>query len=300
MHSLVDLGALVAAAELGSLTEAARVCGVTRATLTRHLESLEARLGVTLLERSTRRLSLTTAGRMYYVGCRDVLAELGRVEAEIKELDGTPRGKLRIGAPFLRVDDILGPIMTDFALAHPEVEVQVELGSGDIDPITQGFDVVLQVGFERNNSLIARRLFRENYALYASPAYLERRGMPHDVESLAEHASLMTIRQGATELWPLRAGGNLSVECPTVVANSLCLVRAGVLRGLGIGLLPRILVQTDLAQGALVAVLPSEVGQDVPVNLLYAESAKNSPKVRAFVDVALGWVRQRLALDPES
>jgi DNA-binding transcriptional LysR family regulator len=286
-----DLELFVAIADTGSLTAASRVCGVTRATIARRLDALEGRLGVSLINRTTRDLSLTEAGMVYFDGCRETLTMLRRAEAAVRELGGRPRGQLRIACPILRVEQIVGPLVTSFAKAYPEVDVQVMLSSEQFNPLVDGYDIVVQIGFEKNSALMARCLLREQYTLMASPEYLRARGTPRRIEDLIDHDCIVAIRaNGVREAWPLAAGGAFTIERPRLMANAPGLIRAAALQGLGIGLIAHSLVRDEVASGQLVPVLEGIAGQVMPISLLYAEGSKLSPKIRSFVDFASSWV----------
>jgi DNA-binding transcriptional LysR family regulator len=288
-----DLELFVAIADTGSLTAASRVCGVTRATIARRLTALEDRLGVPLINRTTRDLNLTEAGIVYFDGCRETLTLLRRAEAAVHELGGHPRGQLRISCPILRVEQIIGPLVSSFAHTYPEVDVQVNLTSEPCNPLVDGYDIAVQIGFEKNAALIARCLLRERYTLMASPDYLRRRGTPHRIEELLDHDCIVAVRaNGVREAWPLAAGGAVTIERPRLMANAPGLIRIAAMQGVGIGLIAHSLVRDDMAAGALVPVLEGEVGQTMPISLLYAAGSKLSPKIRAFVDFATTWVER--------
>jgi DNA-binding transcriptional LysR family regulator len=301
MVTAVDLELFVAIADTGSLSAAAKKCAVTRATLTRRLELLEERLGTPLVNRTTRNVSLTEAGNVYLEGCRDTLSRLRQAEAAVLELSGQPRGPLRIACPIISVDHVVGPLLTSFVRDYPDVDLQMHLSSEPFNPLVDGCDVALQIGPPSSAALIARCLLRVPYELVASPAYLERRGTPASVEALREHDCIVSVRgHGVAEPWPLKAGGALTVERPKILANATPLVRLAALKGLGIALIARALVLDDIASGALVRVLEQEIGEEVPVNLVYTASARLSPKVRCFVEFASLWSGQFANRVPES
>jgi DNA-binding transcriptional LysR family regulator len=294
MHTTFDLQVFVALADTASLTEAARRCGVTRATVTRHLDALETTLGVVLVNRSTRQLSLTEGGLVYADSCRDALVHLRRAEASVRELDGTPRGQLRVSSPILALDSIVGPLVSDFARNFPTVDVLVNLSGDHADPLLDQCDVALHVGPATNPALLTRCLIRERLALYASPEYLARRGTPGSIAELCEHDCIVALREQVPETWPLAGGESLSIARPRLLANSSILVRSAVLNGLGIGLVGSSLIKNDLHSGALVRVLEDKVCGELPVSLLYAHGSRTSSKVRTFVDYALSWVEQHV------
>ena len=286
-----DLQLFVSLAETKSLSAAARMWGVTRATVARRLSAVEERLGVTLVNRTTRDFALTEAGAVYFDGCRDTLYRLHHAETAVRELGDRPRGALRLACPIIRDDQIIGPLLTSFARAYPEIDIHVTLSSETFNPLTDGFDVVAHIGVARQAALISRRLLRERYTLLASPDYLRRRGTPTSVAELADHDCLVTMRgEGVREPWPLKDGGSFTVEKPRFVANAASLLRLATVEGLGIGLNARSLVAGDIAAGALVPVLDGVVEQVQPISLLYAAGSRLSPKVRCFVDFAQQWV----------
>jgi DNA-binding transcriptional LysR family regulator len=288
-----DLELFVAIADTGSLTAAARVCGMTRATVARRLTMLEERLGVALVNRTTRDLSLTEAGVVYLEGCRDTLTRLRQAEATVHQLGGRPRGSLRIACPIIGVEQIVGPLVTSFARQYPEVDVQVHLSSEPVNPLVDGFDIVVQIGLAENAALMAQCLLRDAFTLMASPEYLMRRGLPQSVDDLVAHDCIVAVRaNGGHEPWPLREGGVYAVPRPKLVANAAGLLRIAALKGIGIALLAQALVHDDLAAGTLVPVLADRVGRVLPVNLVYATGSRLSPKIRCFVDYAAAWVER--------
>ena len=288
-----DLELFVALADTGSLTAAARLCGLTRATITRHLTTLEERLGVPLVHRTSRDCSLTEAGVVFADGCRDTLTRLRAAEAAVHQLNGKPRGPLRIACPIIGIEQIVGPMMVAFACAYPEVDLQVHMSSEPCNPLADGFDLAVQIGLERHAALMARCLLREPYGLVASPDYLARRGVPAAVEQLAAHDCIVSVRaNGVHEPWPLYDGGSFTVARPKLLANAAGLLHTAAVAGIGIALMARSLMHAELGSGRLVPILEREVGQILPVSLVYAAGAQLSPKIRSFVDFAAAWTEK--------
>jgi DNA-binding transcriptional LysR family regulator len=294
MHTPFDLEVFIAISDTGSLTEAARLCGVARATVTRHLDSLEESLGVALVHRSTRKLTLTEAGQMYSASCRDAVAQLRRAASAVRELDGKPRGSLRLSMPIVHLERVVAPLVAGFTEAFPDVDVQVTFSSDNANPLADGTDVALYIGFDTNPQLITRVILREQFRLVASPAYLARRGTPSTLEELRGHDCIVAVRDGVRETWPLGGEEFYAVNDPRLVANSMTMMRAAAVQGVGIAFMARSVVHEDLKSGALVTVLPERIKAEQPVSLLYAESAKSSPRVRCFVDFAVSWVAKHL------
>lgn len=289
MKQAEDFDAFVAIVDAGSVSEAARVLGVPRATLSRQLSRLETRLGARLLHRSTRRMMLTTAGEQLYGRARALVDGARAAVESVQRLDDTPRGLLRVSAPPMLTTE-MGRLFAKFMHRCPEVVVELDSGTRHVDLVAEQVDVAIRAGIVREPSLIARVLFQSELIAVASPEYLAKHGTPTTVEMLAEHRCFRGFEGGARPslAWPLRAGGSVRVEGP-LVTNDLMTALGAVIEGLGIGVVPRALAAPDLERGRVVPVLEDTIGAAAPVSLVWVEREFIDPKVRAFAEVAVEW-----------
>lgn len=276
--------------EARSLSRAATELRVPRATLSRRLARLEARLGVRLLKRTTRQLSLTDAGQALYLHARTVLDAVARAEASVQRGDGALRGELRISIP-PTVNQGLHEVLVDFARQHPEVRVFVHASTQHVDLISGGYDVAVRATPTLEPGLVARTLVKSSLIAVAAPGYLARHGAPRTPAELGGHRCLMMFQRGEVPEthWPLRSGKRLRVTGAFFANEPLLLVTAAK-ASLGIALVPESLVRDDLDAGALVAVLPTTVGVESRVSVVFAERELMPAHLRAFIDALTRWV----------
>ncbi len=283
----------VAVVDAGSITDAARVLGLPRETLSRRLQRLEDRLGVRLLHRSTRSLSLTTAGQTLYDRARPLVVAAREAEAAVRQGDDVPRGLLRVTVPPASRVDYWGELLLTFARRWPEVSMEVVAGSQHFDLVSQGFDVAVRAGVVRDPGLVCRRLRTVDLRAVASKAYLDRMGRPHTTEELSSHALLLGMdgEGRVTRTWPQLDGGTVEVR-GRFSANDLALLLRAVREGDGIALLPARFVAADIASGALEHVLPCSIGAEASLTVVFVERQLMPAKVRAFVDHVVDWFAQ--------
>jgi DNA-binding transcriptional LysR family regulator len=285
--SLDDLTALATfgrIVEQGSLTAAARALGISKSTASARLSSLEQRLHVQLLRRTTRHLSLTDEGRKLYEMCTTLLSTADDALSAMDSATTIPGGLLRVSVPTGFGVFQLAPALGDFSARHPEVTVELLLSDVPVDLVEQRIDIAIRIADRLADATLAvRRLGSERYALCASPAYLARRGTPLRPEDLAGHNCL---RRRTTQSWDVALGSRrISVPVSgTLVADDIVLLREAVLEGVGIARLPLPLVASDIAAGRLATVLAEySLGEASIFAVLVAH--KNQPaKIRAFVD----------------
>jgi DNA-binding transcriptional LysR family regulator len=285
-----EIEAFVRLVETGSLTSAARELGVPRATLSRRLARLEERLGVRLAFRTTRKVGLTDAGTAFYPSARDVLRSVDDATRAVMADEGPPRGPLRLSVPPITDPQFRG-MLVDFVERYPLVDVEVIASTRHEDLVARGIDVALRAGSSLDPGLIARRLRSVAVFAVAAPAYLERAGPLTSAELLVEHVCLVGF--GANDHpvthWPLVSGGSVRVR-GRIVCNDLLVLRDAATRGLGIALLAEVFCARDLASGALVRVLPDEIGTTSALSLVYPDRRLLKPATRAFVAHALAWM----------
>lgn len=282
--------AFVAAYEAGSITGGAERLGIPRATLSRQLSRLEARLGVRLVHRDTRRFDPTEAGQELYERARRIVAESREALEAVRRNDDVPRGLLRVSVPPSSADPAFSLMLVEFARQWPEVRMEVHASSQHVDLKAGRFDVALRAGVLRDPDLIARVLVETHVALVAAPAYLARRGTPTHPDQLADHDLLVGFDGGIvpSRRWPLLDGGFVAIE-GHLASNDIDLIKAAAIDAHGLAMLPALVCVDELRAGQLVPVLTDQVGLHSTLALVYPERAYLLPKVRAFVDHVVRW-----------
>ncbi|MRR52137.1 MAG: LysR family transcriptional regulator [Rhodocyclaceae bacterium] len=272
--------------EAGSFSRAAEQLHVSNTAASRHLAELEQYLGVRLLQRSTRRLSLTEAGANYYERCRHILADVEDAEATAGSAEGQVRGSLRISLPHSFGLQYVAPLIPEFCRRHPQLHLELNFSDRLTDLVEEGVDLALRIALEINTSLVARKLTDIHIVCCASPEYLARAGEPAAPEELTRHACLTYAYAEKGDTWRFQsAAGEHAVSVKGEFrANNGEMIRLAGLAGQGIMLQPTFLVGDDLRAGRLVRVLPS---YDVAARAAYAvylPAARRSARVRAMVD----------------
>ncbi len=250
-------------------------------------------MGLRLINRTTRRLQLTMAGEELYRHARAVVTAVEAAVEAVRRNDGRPRGLLRISVPPLHSEDFMGMLL-DFAERYPGVELELLVSSRHEDLIARNIDLAWRAGTELDPGLVARTVYRTEMIGVASPAYLDRAGVPSSPDDLREHSCLLGFARGerpATH-WPLREGPPIRVR-GRLVANDVVLLLDAARRGMGIGLLPTVILGDALASGELVQVLPGVLGTELVVALVYPHRRLMRPAVRAFVDYVTERLRER-------
>ncbi len=279
--------------ELQSFTAAAEALGLPKSSVSRSVARLEESLGVQLLQRTTRAVQLTEAGRVYFEEAAPALAALEQAHESLSQLDARPQGAVRITAPVDLGAQVLAPLSAQFVRRTPGITLEFLLTSRLVNLVDEGVDLAVRAGPLRDSSLISRRVNGLEAWLFASPAYLEARGTPTRVEQLAEHdCMLFRPRRGQVE-WTLVGPGGTSrvtVHGP-VAADDFTFLREAVLEGAGIGLLPALQCKQEVARGRLVRLLSAYTGPSAPLHIVWPAS-KHVPKrvvlVREWLVKSLG------------
>lgn len=287
MDHLTGMAVFAAVVEAGSLSAAARTLGVAKSSVSKQISRLEDELGVRLLNRTTRRLSLTEAGTAFYQGCRRVVAEAEAARQTVTHLAAAPRGTLKVNAPMSFGFRHVGPWLPDFMARYPELAVELVLNDRVVDLVEEGFDLGIRIATLADSSLIARRLAPSRRVLCAAPAYLERHGVPLSIEDLRDHECLLYSYQTSGDIWRLSGPGGeraLAVRGRLRVNNGDALLAAAV-GGLGITLLPSFICSEALRAREVVQVLPewNETAASA-IHAVFPANRNLSPKVRVFVD----------------
>ncbi|WP_437905452.1 LysR family transcriptional regulator [Sorangium sp. So ce327] len=274
----------------GSFTAAATAVGMPKSTVSRKISDLESRVGARLLQRTTRTLSLTDVGRVYYEHCVRIVAALEEAELAVSQLQSTPRGLMRVTAPL--AFSVLGPIFAEYLRLFPDVQVDLVCTDRKVDVVEERFDLALRAGTTPDTSLVARRLGAVRRRLVAAPEVKKALGEPNDIAELADHPCIVFAPEGSS--WELRSGPKIAeiTVHPRLVVNDYEMLRSVARAGFGVALLPEYLCAEDLAAGRLMPVLPSWSAPEVPVFALYPSTRHLSPKVVAFLDL----LRERLVL----
>jgi DNA-binding transcriptional LysR family regulator len=291
MDRIEDIEVFAEVAGQGSFTAAARRLNRSPTAITRAVAELEARLGVRLLNRTTRAVSLTDAGERFLLGARRVLADLAEIEQAAAGLGAAPRGELSVTAPILFGRLHVLPIVTDFLERFPDVTVRLMLFDRPVDLVEEGIDAAVRVGALADSSAIATRLGHLRRVVVAAPDYLERRGMPERPDDIAAHDVIVFGGVGGQQ-WAF-AGGAVRVVPRLTVTTAEAAIDA-VTSGIGITRVFSYQAVDALERGTVVRVLNGYEGDEIPVHLLYPGGAHRPPKLRAFIDHAAPRLRVRL------
>lgn len=291
-----ELLAFTKIVEARSLSRAAAELGVPRATVSRRLQRLEARLGARLLRRTTRSLRLTDAGEAFYRQAELVLDAVSQAEASVRRVDQAIRGELRITVPPVMTNGFYA-MLCDFSRRFPEVRLQSFFTSRHVDLTRDGYDVALRGGTELEPGLVSRMIARGYAIAVASPAYLAENGAPQSLEQLKDHRCLLgfSARGDLPQAhWPVKGGSKVRVQ-GNFVTNEITLLAEAAVRGLGIAFLPEVFVGPLLARGQLVQVLPGLIEAKSLTAIVYPEREFTPPQVRAFIDAMTEWAKKEFS-----
>jgi DNA-binding transcriptional LysR family regulator len=285
MDSIETLRIFTTIVKEGSFAAAARRLGTSKALASKAVSQLEARLGVRLLNRTTRALHLTEAGRAYDARGRDVLARFDDLERSTRERQSSPRGRLRIAGPPVFGEDLLAEAVASFLARHPDVAVDLMLEERMVDVVAEGFDVAVRVGQLADSGLVARRIGTHPFVVSASPTYLERRGTPSHPDDLADHDCIVDVAVTPTDRWRFIEKGRARTVAvrPRARVNSAAAAATLVRAGLGVGLLVFSRVRADLEAGRLVRLLERYDAYERGIWALTPPGRRSSALVRTFV-----------------
>lgn len=273
--------------EAGSFSEAARLLLMTPSTVSKLIGRIEARLGVRLLERSTRRLSLTAEGQVYYEKSLALLAELDEVERELSRGAASAGGTIRVNASVAFGVLGLEPLLPEFWETHPNIVVDLSLSDEMVDLYLDRTDVAFRVGSLQDSTMMARRMGIARRKIVAAPRYLERRGVPMSSDDLAGHNCLGFNFRRAAPVWPLKESGRIIDRAlnGSLLANNGETVRRMAIAGVGLARLGDYHVRDDIASGRLVEVLSAAVeGDDEQIHAIYLGGPRLPHRVRVFLD----------------
>lgn len=281
-----EIGVFTRAVDLGGFTRAAASLSLTPSGVSRIIARLEGRLGARLLNRTTRSLSLTDEGAVYYERCTRILAELEEANAAMAQASKAPRGRLRVDVSMVLADFVIGPALPRFLQRHTGISIDLTVRDRLIDLTAEGIDVAIRLAPARDSELIARRLARARSLLVASPAYLTSNGRPRTLDELREHACIRYLTSTGPLPWRLRAASGEVHHHATgrLVAGSGNVLTHAALAGLGIIQTYEYHVANELARGELEVILEEFEPEPRTVHALFARQKAAVPKLRVFVD----------------
>lgn len=284
---LNQLRVFVEVARQGGVSAAARALEMPTSTVSRWMQELEKRLGVRLLQRTTRKVQLTELGEGYYRRALRVVESFEETQAWVRSRAEVPTGTLRVTTFQLFAATLLGPVLVTYLEQNPGMSAQVVVSERDLDLVDERVDVAIRIGSLPDSSLVVRKLAEMEGWMLASPEYLARRGAPSHPSELSGHGNLVYKHDTEPTTLPFRdSSEEVEVTLPSrCAANSVGLVRQATLGGLGIGFLPPMLVHEDLATGRLVRLLPDWKTVSLPIYAVYPSRRHLARKVRVFVDL---------------
>ncbi|MCA0422837.1 MAG: LysR family transcriptional regulator [Proteobacteria bacterium] len=295
---LENIRVFMRAVESGSFSEAARVLRMSSAVASYRIRMLEEHLGCRLLTRTTRRMSLTEAGRIFYEKCVDVIEALERAEASVADRGGSPRGALKLTAPLNLGRRVIAPVVQTYRTKYPETELRLRLSDHLLDLVQEAVDVALRMAKLEDSTFTQRKIADVRRVIVAAPAYLDARGTPEVPDDLLQHDCLLLRFPGSRQFrWTLGSGAE-AVTIPVsgpVDADDGDVLTDWCLAGMGLALKPLYEVARPIAEGRLMPVLARYAPESVPLSVLYPSRRMISRRVRDLVDDLYETCRKHVA-----
>ena len=285
MDKFLEMKTFAAVVDGGSFVQAADALDMSKPAVSRHVAELEQRLGVRLLQRTTRKLSLTEEGRLFYGRCKSVLADVEVAEEEITAKSIAVKGLIKVNVPVSFGLLELAPLWPDFMTKYPDVELDITLADRIVDLVEEGYDLAVRIA-RQNSSLVSRKLASTRMVLCASPGYLKQHGSPKHPSELIKHAVLSYSLLATGDQWDFEGpAGKVSVTVkPMMRTNSGDTCIAAARKNKGVILQPSFMVSVDLLSGALVELMPTYHSIEFGIFAVYPTRQHVSPKVRALMD----------------
>ena len=287
MDRLTEMEAFAHVVDQGGFTDAARKMGISKSAVSKHISSLEARLGARLLNRTTRRVSPTEIGLAYYDRARRVLNDAGEADALVSSMQSAPTGLLRVSVATDFGSLHLSPVLGDFLSQYPDMSVNLELDNRYIELISEGYDAAIRVGEMEDSTLRARKIADSTLRMVASPKYLEVHGRPHRIDDLSAHKLLHYSNQSNNAVWKMTSLSGEKRHVRTTgsftVNDGQSLLNAAI-NGLGIAYLPSFLYHAAMDTGLVEDVMPELPKESQGIYVVYPPGKFTQPKVRAFID----------------
>lgn len=287
MDRLTEMEAFATVVDQGGFTDAARKLGISKSAVSKHVSSLEARLGARLLNRTTRRVSPTEIGLAYYDRARRVLNDAGEADALVTAMQAAPSGQLRISVATDFGANHLSPVLGEFLREFPDITVNMVLNNRYVELISEGFDMAIRIGEMEDSTLRARKLAETTMRMIAAPSYLERYGVPQRIDDLNDHKLLHHSSQSGGSVWKLTSPSGEKRQVRTAgwltVNDGQSLLNACI-SGLGIAYLSSFLCDEAIAKGQVVSLMTDLPTERQGIYAVYPPGRYTQPKVRAFID----------------
>jgi len=285
MDRLTRIKAFIQVVETGSFSAASERLGLSRAAVSKYVSQLEEFLGGRLLNRTTRHVSPTESGRIYYERCREILLNLEEADGLVSGLSGQPRGTLRVTCPTYFASRHLLPLIDEFNRLYPDLNVEIMCTERIVDLVDEGYDLAIRMTKTPDQELIARRLARCRHIIAASPEYLANNPVPKIPEDLMQHRCIV-FSYHITSAWPFSKDGmDYSIKVPAALkTNNPDVLLASTLSGMGVTLLPTFLAGDAIRSGALRQVLQDYLTIDLDIYVVYASRHHLPVKIRVFID----------------
>ena len=294
MDKVQEMSSFVAVVDAGSFVAAADATGLSKATVSRHVGDLEQRLGTRLLQRTTRRLSITAEGQAFYSRCKELLAAIDEAESELTATVTEPTGLIRVNAPLTFGLLQLAPLWGRFMDQNPKVTLDVTLTDRVVDLVEEGYDLVVRAGTVTGSTLVSRKLAVTRLLLCASAAYLKKHGVPKHPQELAAHRVISYTYLTTHDEWQFtgpRGAQNVQINaCLHTNNGDTC--RQAALNDQGIVLQPDFLVGEDLRRGALIQLMPEYLASELGIYAVYPTRKYLPLKIRRLVDLLVEWFRE--------
>ncbi|NKB28979.1 MAG: LysR family transcriptional regulator [Rhodobacteraceae bacterium] len=291
MDRLTEMEAFATVVDQGGFTDAARKMGISKSAVSKHVSSLEARLGARLLNRTTRRVSPTEIGLVYYDRARRVLNDAGEADSLVTAMQSAPSGLLRISVATDFGANHLSPVIGEFLQSYPDITVNMVLNNRYVELISEGFDMAVRIGELEDSTLRARKLTETTRRMIAAPSYFEAYGRPKKIDDLNEHKLLHYSNQANAAVWKLTAPSGEKRQVRTAgwltVNDGQSLLNAAI-SGLGIAYLPSFLYEDAMAEGLVEEAIPDLPIETQGIYAVYPPGRFTQPKVRAFIDFLVG------------
>ena len=285
-------------AQLQSFTQAAKMLGIEKSTVSNKVSQLEAHLGVKLLQRTTRTVKLTDAGEQYLVFCHRAMAQLEQGEDLISEMQQQAVGHLRIAVPQNFADIILPKIVTPFLQQHPKVTIEVQQGLQNVDMIKDGFDLAVRASFNdiKDSSLIYRKIYQSKRIFVASPKHVAEYGMAQNIQQLSQQPYIASFAGESNDetFNQVFSEGKWHTFQARLTVNSMLAISSAVDSGLGFAIMPIRMVQNKLATGELLQIADEVLLTDSVICLVYPSRLGQPAKLKAFIDVMVRWGEQMM------